>query len=330
MPFKHNAARRHRIPLQRFRVKTWREYDSGLRQRGSITFWISDTAIAGWLAPRRTTPGGQSVYSDMAIETSLMCGIVFHQPLRQTEGLMSSLFDLMGIDLPVPDHTTLSRRCTSLSLSKALVRRKTATSDVGIHVLVDSTGLKVYGAGQWLEDKHGRKSPREWRKLHLAVDADTGEIIAEILSDQNSSDISQLADLLGQIDQPIASFTADGAYDSDETYRSLRQHSPGISVIVPPRARQLPTEFYGPPDQRDWHSQTIAEHGRMKWQVMTNYGRRSNVETTMGRYKSINGNSLRSRKFANQQIEIKLGCRILNRMLASARPDSLRVKAKSQ
>lgn len=97
-----------------------------------------------------------------------------------------------------------------MSLSKALVRRKKATSDVGIHVLVDSTGLKVYGAGQWLEDKHGRKFPREWRKLHLAVDADTGEIIAEILSDQNSSDISQLADLLDQIDQPIASFTADG------------------------------------------------------------------------------------------------------------------------
>ncbi len=130
MPFKHNAARRHRIPLQRFRVKNWREYDSGLRQRGSITFWISDTAITGWLAPRRTTPGGQSVYSDLAIETSLMCGIVFHQPLRQTEGLMSSLFDLMGIDLPVPDHTTLSRGCTSLSLSKAEVVREIWTAEI--------------------------------------------------------------------------------------------------------------------------------------------------------------------------------------------------------
>ncbi|MDH7793901.1 hypothetical protein QBD00_004833 [Ochrobactrum sp. AN78] len=150
-----------------------------------------------------------------------------------------------------------------------------------------------------------------------------------IISDQNSSDISQLADLLDQIDPPISRFTADEAYDSDETYRLLRQHSPGISVIVPPRARHLPREFYGPPDQRDWHSQTIAEQGRMKWQVITNYGRRSNVETTMGRYKSINGNSLRSRKFTNQQVEIRLGCRILNRMLAFARPDSVRVKVTS-
>lgn len=135
----------------------------------------------------------------------------FNQPLRQTEGLMMSLLQLMGLDLPVPDHTTLSRRCASLSLLKALGRHKTTTPDKPIHVLVDSTGLKIYGAGQWLEDKHGSKSPRKWRKLHLAVDADTGEIFAEVLSDQNSSDISQFTALLDQIDQPIASVTADGA-----------------------------------------------------------------------------------------------------------------------
>jgi len=142
MPFKHHAAQRHRTPLQKFRVKNWPEYEAGLRQRGSITFWINEAAIAGWLAPRRTTPGGQSRYSDLAIETSLMCGIVFHQPLRQTEGLMSSLLQLMGLDLAVPDHTTLSRRCSSLSLSKDLVRHKTAASGDPIHVLIDSTGLK--------------------------------------------------------------------------------------------------------------------------------------------------------------------------------------------
>lgn len=150
-----------------------------------------------------------------------------------------------------------------------------------------------------------------------------------MLTDQNNSDISQLTALFDQIDQPIARFTADGAYDSDETYRSVRHHSPGVRIIVPPRAWQLAANIYGPPDQRDCHSQTIAEHGRMKWQAITNYGRRSNVETTMGRYKSVNGNCLRARKFANQQPEIKLGCRILNRMLACARPNSVRVKAVS-
>lgn len=326
MPFKHNAAQRHKIPPQKFKVKNWPNYEAGLRQRGSVTFWISEEAIAGWSAPLRTTPGGQLRYSDLAIETSLMCGLVFNQPLRQTEGLMRSLLQLMGLDLPVPDHTTLSRRCASLSSLKALGQHTTTAPDEPIHVLVDSTGLKIYGAGQWLEDKHGSKSPRKWRKLHLGVDADTGEIIAEVLSDQNSSDISQFTALLDQIDQPIASVTADGAYDSDETYRSARQHSPGVSVIVPPRARQLPMDIYGPLDQRDWHTHTIAQHSRMKWQAVTGYGKRSHVETTMGRYKSVNGSRLRSRKFANQQAEVKLGCRILNRMLASARPVSVRVK----
>lgn len=156
-----------------------------------------------------------------------------------------------------------------------------------------------------------------------------GEIIAEVLIDQNSSDISQITDLLEQIDRLIANCTADGAYDSDETYRSPRHHSPGASIIVPPLARLLPENIYGPPDQLDWHSSTIAEHGRMKWQPITNYGRRSNVEMTMGRYKSINGNSLHSRAFANQETEIKLGCRILNRMLAFPRPNSVRVKAEN-
>lgn len=190
MPFKQNVARRHKITPQKFKVINWPEYDVGLRQRGSITFWISEDAIAGWSAPRRTTPGGQARYSDLAIEKSLICGQVFNQPLRQTEGLMMSLLQLMGLDLPVPDHTTLSRRCANLLPLKALGRHKTTAPDEPIHILVDSTGLKIYGAGQWLEDKHGSKSPRKWRKLHLGVDADTDEIFAEVLSDQNSRDIS--------------------------------------------------------------------------------------------------------------------------------------------
>lgn len=193
--------------------------------------------------------------------------------------------------------------------------------------MVDSTGLKIYGAGQWREEKHGCKSQRQRRKLHLAVDADTGEIIAEVLTDQNNKDISQLTALLDQIDQPIASFIADGSYDSDETYRSVRHHSPGVSVIVPPPARQLPANIYGPLDQRDWHHTTTADHGRMGWQAITGYGKRAKAETTMGRYKSIIGNRLRSQKFANPKTELALGCNALNRMLESARPNSVRVKA---
>lgn len=286
---------------------------------------MSDEAVSGWYAPRRTTPGGQSCYSDLAIETSLMCGIVFDQPLRQTEGLMSSLFKLLRVDLSVPNHTTLSRRCRALSVGRTARHNAVKASSGPIHVLIDSTGLKIYGAGQWLEEKHGVKAPRQWHKLHLAVDADTGEIIAEVITGQNASDISQIEALLERIDTPMASFTGDGAYDSDETYKAVRRHSSGAKIIVPPRMRKPQDMHYGPPDQRDWHTNAIAHYGRMRWQSITGYGRRAKAETSMGRYKSIIGNRLRSRKLANQQTEVILGCHILNRMLNCARPNSVRV-----
>lgn len=242
---------------------------------------------------------------------------------------MTSLFKLLRVDLPVLDHTTLSRRCTTLSLYRTARHNEVKADSGPIHVLIDSTGLKIYGAGQWLEDKHGVKAPRQWRKLHLAVDADTGEIIAEVLTDQNTSDISQLAALLEQIAAPIASFTADGAYDSEQTYKAVRCHDPGASIIVPPRMRKSQDTHHGPPDQRDWHSNAIAEYGRIAWQAITGYGRRATAETSMGRYKSIIGNRLRSRKFSNQQTEVALGCSALNRMLDCARPKSVRVTHKA-
>lgn len=215
---------------------------------------MSDEAVSGWYAARRTTPCGQSYYSDLAIETSLMCGIVFNQPLRQTEGLLTSLFKLLRVDLSVPDHTTLSRRCTALSVCRT-ARHNGVTANSGpVHVLIDSTSLKIYGAGQWLEEKHGAKAPRQWRKLHLCVDADTRKIIGEVLTDQNTSDIGQLEALLERIDIPIASFTGDGDYDSDDTYKAIHRHSPGASIIVHrecanPRARIMAHRVSAPGTQ---------------------------------------------------------------------------------
>ena len=168
MLFKQNVARRHKITPQKFKVINWPEYDVGLRQRGSITFWISEDAIAGWSAPRRTTPGGQARYSDLAIEKSLMCGQVFNQPLRQTEGLMMSLLQLMGLDLPVPDHTTLSRRCASLSSLKALGRHTTTAPDEPIHVLVDSTGLKIMAQANGLRTSMAANPPGNGANCILA------------------------------------------------------------------------------------------------------------------------------------------------------------------
>ena len=325
MPYKHNADRRHHIGKMKFRVTNWRDYEAGLRRRGSLTLWITPEALAGWRAPRRKTRGGQARYSDLAIETALTLGIVFGMRLRQTEGLLHSLLDLMGLDVPVPDHTTLSRRAQTWELPS---RRNRPLPDGPLHVLVDSTGLQIYGAGQWLEEKHGVKSRRNWRKLHLALDANSGEIIAHRLTDQDTDDPSQVAPLLGQIDGKIDRFTADGAYDGKPTYQAIRQHSSTAIVVIPPRSTAVESGDTGPPGQRDKHIAAIAKDGRPKWQASSGYGKRALIETAIGRYKGLIGRRLRARSFPAQQTEVAIGCDVLNRMLACGRPESVRCQAK--
>jgi len=323
MPNKYNAARRHHIAKMKFRVTNWAEYEAGLRRRGSLTLWVTLEALSGWRAPRRKTRGGQPRYSDLAIETALTLGCVFGMRLRQTEGLIHSLLDLMGLNVPVPDHTTLSRRAQKWERS---AKRNRPLPDDPLHVLVDSTGLKVYGAGQWLEEKHGVRSRSNWRKLHLAVDADSGRIVAHTLTDQDTDDPSQVAPLLGQIDGEIGQFTADGAYDGAPTYRTVLRHSNAAHVVIPPRSKAVQSSDTGPPDQRDSHITMIAERGRLNWQAATGYGKRALIETTMGRYKALIGPRLRARCFTAQQTEVAIGCAVLNRMLATGRPDSVRRK----
>jgi Transposase DDE domain len=326
MPFKHNTKCRHHISKQTFKVMNWAEYEAGLRQRGSITFWFSGEARAAWHAPKRKTRGGQSRYSDLAIETTLKLGQIFSLPLRQIEGFMVSLLALMSTHLPIPDHTTLSRRSGQCGRQKSRSEGR-ESGDKPLHVIVDSTGLKIYGAGQWLEEKHGVKGSRQWRKLHIAIDADTGEIIAEVLTDQDTSDVSQLETLLDQIDDRIDRFTADGAYDGQPTYAAIQRHSPSARIIIPPRSTSIPKVIHGPPIQREAHVISLAQEGRILWQERNDYGKRSRVETTMGRYKRGSGHRLNARTYVNQQAEASRRCYILNRRLACARPVSVRVKA---
>jgi hypothetical protein len=255
----------------------------------------------------------------VAIEICLMLRTAFKLPLRQAEGLTTSVVMLMGQTISVPDHSTVSRRAASLP-----VIASGPLPDGPLHVLIDGTGLAVYGAGEWLEEKHGRKSHRGWRKLHLAVDADTGMIVAQTLTDQDEDDPSQVAPLLDQIERPIDRASADGAYDGTPTYRTLTEHSAGVTVVIPPRATAVRSCEMGPPSQRDRHLETIAAQGRLGWQAATGYGQRARVETTMGRYKALIGSRLRARGFAAQQTEAAIGVAALNRMLGAGRPDSVR------
>jgi hypothetical protein len=321
VPFKTNAARRHRIPKQRHRVTNWAEYDAALRQRGSLTVWFTEEAIAAWRAEPRTTRGGQPHYSALAIRTALPLRAVFRLALRQTEGLIGSIFQLLGLDLAVPDHSTLSRRAETLAIAKLSPNPRGP-----VHLLVDSTGLRLCGPGEWLIEKHGTRRRRSWRKLHIGVDAGTGQILAPELTSSDVDDGSQVEPLLDQIPAPLASFIADGAYDQAGIYGTIAQHYPEADVIVPPRSTAVLSETAEiAPTQRDRHLQSVHEHGRMGWQKQSGYTRRALVEAAISRLKRVIGNGLRSRTDRRRATEIAIAVHALNRMLELGRPKSVRI-----
>jgi hypothetical protein len=321
MPFKANAARRYRIPKQRHRVRNWAEYDAALRQQGSLTVWFSDEAIAAWRAEPRTTRGGQAHYSALAIRTALTLRAVFRLALRQTEGLIGSILQLLGLDLAVPDHSTRSRRAETLAVPNLSPNPRRP-----VHLLVDSTGLRLCGPGEWLVEKHGTRRRRSWRKLHIGVDAETGQILASELTTSDVDDGSQVEPLLDQITAPLASFIGDGAYDQAGIYGTIAKRHPEADVIVPPRSTAVLSEDgETSPTQRDRHLQCIAEHGRMGWQKRSGYTRRALVEAAISRIKRVIGDGLRSRTEPRRATEVAIGVDALNRMLELGRPESVRI-----
>ena len=196
-----------------------------------------------------------------------------------------------------------------------------------MHVVIDATGLKVYGAGEWLVEKHGERGKRTWRKLHLAVDPSTGEILASELTSNDEGDASQVGLLLEQIPGTLASVTADGAYDGEPIYQAVaeRQPAPPVTVVIPPRSTAVPSSDAGAtPSQRDRHIQMIHAKGRLGWQKAVGYGRRSHAETAMFRCKAIIGSNLRARTLPAQRTETKVGCAMLNQMTSLGMPMSQR------
>jgi hypothetical protein len=325
MPFKANEARRHKIPRARYRVTNWPAYDRALQQRGSLTVWVTPEALAAWHPPKTGRRGRPRDYSAVAIETGHLLRLAFGRPWRQTEGLLRSLTALLGASVNVPDHTTFSRRSPGLALATSLAQ---AQRTGPVHVVIDATGLKVYGAGEWLAETHGERGRRTWRKLHLAVDPDSGEILASELTTADEGDASLVGPLLDQIHRPIASVTADGAYDGEPVYRAVSECQPGppAAVIIPPRAGAVASQTTDTaPTQRDRHIRMIRDKGRMGWQKAVGYGRRSLGETTVSRYKAIIGGGLRARTLPAQKTETRVACSVLNRMTRLGMPASQRI-----
>ncbi len=319
-----NQAQRHPFPKAQYQVKNWREYDQALQDRGSLTVWVTPEALAAWQALPTGKRGRSRYYSDLAIETGHLLRLAFGRPWRQTEGLLRSVVTLLGVNIEVPDHTTFSRRSVGLSLTTALTRNSGP-----VHVVIDSTGLKVYGAGEWQAEKHGERGRRTWRKLHLAVNPDSGEILASELTTKEVGDLSMVGPLLEQIQRPLLSVMADGAYDAEPVYRTLAARQPDSppAVIIPPRATAVlgataDTEL----SLRDRHIQTIQEKGRRGWERAVGYGQRSLVETAMFRYKTLIGPRLRARTFPTQKSEAQMACAVINRMTQLGMPISQRVR----
>ena len=229
------SSRINRQYKTKYRIRNWREYERGLRSRGDVTIWLSEDAIAAWIPPKNGLRGGQRRYSNLAIRTALTLRVVFGLPLRQTEGFLDSLLSLMSRDLKAPDHTPLSRR-NPMVVVPPLTRAHDGPSDL----IVDSTGLKILGRGEWNAHKHKTsKKRRDWRKLHIGVDAE-GFIVAAELPASSRDDASTLPDLLAPLEVPIRRFTADGAYDHRSVYdRASAAGTENVVIVIPPRRSAL-------------------------------------------------------------------------------------------
>ena len=318
MPYKFNDAHRHKFDKKRYRITNWPAYNESLRQRGDVTIWLSDEVEAAWHAERRKTRGGQPTYSDLAITVCLTLGLVYKQPLRQTEGFVRSLVRLMGVDIRVPDFSTFSRRGSRLVLPV----KPRAEQDGPIDLVVDSTGLKIFGEGEWLQSKHKTKAKRKsWRKLHLGLDLTTGEIVCSELTIDSVGDPTALPELLDQIDGDVSRFMADGAYDGDPTSDLLvKLFGVNVEIIIPPpKTAVLSAKAAVNPTLRDQHISAIRISGRMAWQVSSGYNQRSRAEAQMGRWKMVIGPKLKARSFPNQKTEAKIGTHILNKMTGLGR-----------
>jgi Transposase DDE domain len=305
-----------------YRVKNWPEYDKALIQRGSITFWMSDDFEKTWMHTGEKQRGSQFDYSDQAILVMLTIKEVFHLTNRGVEGFMRSIFRMMKINLPVPDHTTLSKRGkdVQVNLSK--------NANQKLNIVMDSTGLKIYGEGEWKVRQHGVSQRRTWRKLHIGANPEDGEIQAVILTENNVSDDAAVEVLLKQIEQEIDKFAADGAYDKRKVYDCLNAHSPDVTILIPPRKNARIWKHGNTKAERlkrDENLRSIRKQGRKEWKKKSGYYVRSLSETAMFRLKTIFGDALSTRLLETQTTQALVRCAVLNKMTHLGMPQSYKV-----
>lgn len=304
-----------------YKVVNWSNYNKALKSRGSLTIWIEEDLAESWYDQRPEQRGGQYKYSDTCIRILYQLRVVYRLQFRQLEGFAQSLFELMSLDLEVPCYSQICRRGKELKVNLAAPK-----SSQGLHLVIDSTGLKVYGEGEWKVRKHGYSKRRTWRKLHLAVDEATGMIYAEVLTGNNKDDASQLEPLLGQVKDPVDKVSADGAYDKSHCWDFLIVEE--IQGLIPPR---IDAVYWDDelglrlPHPRNEILENIEVFGRQGWKHLSGYHRRSLAETAMFRFKTIFGEEMKARCEDNQKTEARIKARCINKMTALGMPKSVRV-----
>ena len=308
----------------RYGIRNWRQYNQALVQRGSLTLWVDEAALVGWQHQETSGHRGASRnYGDSAVVCGLTLQAVYHLPLRATVGLLGSLFELMQVELPIPDYSTLCRRRQTLEV--ALLAR---LPQGPLHLLVDASGFKVYGEGEWKVRQHGYSKRRTWRKLHIGVNEATGEVIAAMASTNDLRDDALLGDLLSQVPGDIKQVSGDGIYDTAACYRLLQKR--GARAAIPPRrgARKSQKPEQAARNAHLWRIQQLSQEGadgRKAWKQEVGYHRRSLVETAFFRLKTLLGNTLSARQFQAQANELFVRCAVLNRMTQLAMPHSYRI-----
>ncbi len=306
----------------KYRVRNWKEYNAALKQRGSLTLWVSDDVLQRWKNTEKNGKRGRDYeYSDDAILTVCLLQEVFRLALRQTEGFATSIFALLGQDLPVPNYSTISRRRQTLEV--ALPRTK---SGEPLHMLVDSTGVKVFGEGEWKVRQHGFTRRRTWRKLHLGIDAETGEIVAAVVTTNSYTDGQILPDLLDQVDAEIKELTGDGAYDKRNCYDELRAR--GATATIPPQRNAKIWQRGNCKAERlarDQNLRRIRQIGRAAWKQERNYHLRSRAENKIFQFKTTFGEKVSARSFDGQATQLLVRCVGLNRINQLTQPDSCKI-----
>lgn len=304
-----------------YRIRNWSQYNKALVQRGSITLWFSTKALDGWQENKQTGKKGRpKLYSNEAILCALMIRAVYHLPLRALRGFLLSLAALMSLELPIPCYTSICRRAKSLSstLKKLSCKRPT-------DIVFDSSGVKVYGEGEWRVRQHGKSKRRTWRKIHLAICPDSHEILLSELTENNKADDFVAKQMVPKLPKSVKKTYGDGAYDRQDFYRSC--HAKDILALVPPRKGGKLSDQTKKPwmEMRNDALRAIKglgedEMARSLWKKLCGYHKRSLAETAMYRFKQAFGGSFRSRKLAYQRTELYAKSLVMNQMTKLGMP----------